>query len=188
MIIETINEHQIKLLLNFEDLYDNHINLHSIMCNSKNFKKFYLNILKKTLKLSPDTYTIDIESFFIPSTCSFILLITYNLKKRTLHTVKKAINHFSFRKSFWLKFCCFEDFCMFCNFLGKTCALNSSLYLLNTFYFLKINLNNIKNYFKILVISKDFASATYSNNFLLDKNANVIIENSATEVCRKYFI
>lgn len=188
MIIETINEHQIKLLLNFEDLYNNHISLHSFMCNSKDCKKFYLNVLNKTLKLSPDTYTIDIESFFISSTCSCILLITYNLRKPTLHTVKKNINYFSFRDFFWLKFKCFEDFCMFCNFLNIRYRFQSSLYLLNGAYFLKIVPHNIKDYFRILTISKDFACTTYGSKFSIDSNANTIIENSALETCKKYFI
>lgn len=191
MLIEKINTNQIKIILDLEDLRKNNISLHSFMCNSKESQNLFLNILdfaNKNNELNFKNHEFNMESFFIPSMNSFIMLITYISKKMYVYPSKKTFNTFKFNKSFWLEFNCLKNFCMFCNFLNSNYKIHSSLYVLNSSYFLYINSNNIQDYFRILTIAKEFANTTYNNTFFLNENADIIINNSAIETCKKYFI
>lgn len=189
MLIEKINEKQIKIILDIENLMNSNISLHSFMCNSKASQNLFLNILdfiNENSELNFKKYNFNVESFFIPSITSFILVITYTSPK--IYVSTKAFNKFKFEKSLWLKFDNIDNFCMFCNSLSINYEIHSSLYLHNNYYFLHISITSIKNYFKMLTMSKEFANAAYNNTFFLNANANIIVKDLAIETCKKYFI
>lgn len=191
MQIEKINENQLEVTLDLEDLKKNNISFHSFMCNSIENQHLFFDILSfadKEIGFSLKNYEIVIESFSVPIKGYFILLITRVPKITYLHPSKLKYNKFKATESIWLKFNSLDNFCMFCNSIEDISICNSSLYLLDEHYFLHIKTNKLKIYFKILTKSCEFSSYISGNDFVLDENANIIIENSAIETCKKYFL
>lgn len=191
MQIKKINENQIEVILNVEDLQKNNISIHSFMCNLSESKKLYFNILNFVnyeIGFELKNHEVFMEAFSVPSQNSFILVISRVPKKIYLHTSKLKYCTFKFNKSLWIKFDRLEEFCMFCNSLITNIKAKSSLYLLNDCYFLHIKLSNIKDYFKISTFANEFSNKIYNNDFTLDENSEIIIKNSAIEMCKRYFV
>ena len=191
MQIEKISENQLEVTLNLEDLKKNNISLHSFMCNSIESQHLFFNILdfaNKEIGFSLENYEIVIEAYSVPIKNTFILLITRIPKKLYLHISKAKYTIFRISTSFWIIFNNLEDFCMFCTSLEDDSNVKSSLYLLDNSYFLHIKIDKIKNFSKILAIASEFASHIYSNNYAINENSDVIIKDSAIQVCKKYFV
>ena len=191
MQIEKISENQLEVTLNLEDLKKNNISLHSFMCNSIESQHLFFNILdfaNKEIGFSLKNYEIVIEAYSVPSRNTFILLITRIPKKTYLHISKVKYTTFRISTSFWIIFNNLEDFCMFCTSLEDDSNVKSSLYLLDNSYFLHIKIDKIKNFSKILAIASEFASHIFSNNYAINENSDVIIKDSAIQVCKKYFV
>lgn len=189
MLIEKINENQIKMTFDSNDLAKNNISVHSFMCNSEESKNLFFNILNymhNEIDFNKIKYEIFTETFFIPSKNSFIMLITRVQKKAYLQLRRNNLKSFKFMHHFWLDFSYLNDFCMFCNFLNFN--LTASLYLLNDHYFLHIEPKNLKQYFRLLNISSEFSEKIHNNNFILDENAKCIIKKNAVQTAQKYFI
>lgn len=190
MQIEKINENQIEVILTLDDLKENNISIHSFMCNSSASKNLFLKILSfanNEIGFNLKNYEIIIEAFSVPNQNSFVLFITRVPHSIYLHP-SKINNKFVSNKSFWVRFNSLDDFCMYCNSLKNNLKAQSSLYHLDDCYFLHIKSNNLKDYFKILTMTKEFSSSIYNNEFILDENAEIIIRTSAIEMCKKYFV
>lgn len=190
MQIEKINENQLEVILNIDDLKRKNISLHSFMCNSSESQNLFfdiLNLADEEIGFNLENYEVIIEAFSIPIKNSFILLITRIPKVTYLHPSKTHFGNFKINKSFWIKFNTLEEFCMFCNFLKDNSNIKASLFLLNNFYFLHIKANSIKNYFKLLNESYEFANYIYGQNFILNENAQSIIKDCAIQTAKKYF-
>lgn len=191
MQIEKINENQIEIIIDFEDLMEKNISVHSFMCNSLESQNFFFDIINfanKEINFSLKNYKIVIESFSLPAKNSFVLFITRIPKESKLHISKNKYEKFTVSKSFWIKFTNFEDLCMFCNSLSNNIKLKSSLYTLNCSYFLYIKILYLKDLFKILLSAKEFSDYFFSNNFIIDENAKAIIKDFAVETAKKYFV
>lgn len=185
MLIEKINENQIKIIFNSTDLEKNNISIHSFMCNSEESQNLCSNILNYA-NFNETKYEFLKETFFIPSKNSFIMFVTRVPKKMYLHIRKNHLSNFKFKHHFWLDFNYLNNFCMFCRFLNFNFA--ASLYLLNGHYFLHIRPKNLKQYFKLLNISREFSNKIYNNKFILGKNAKCIIKENAVQTAQKYFV
>lgn len=191
MQIEKINNNQLEVILNLNDLTENNISLHSFMCNVLNSKDLLFNILgfaNKEIGFSIKNHEIVIEAFSLPEKSSFVLLITRIPKTTYLHLSKHKYGKYKLSKSFWIKFNCFEDFCMFCNFLKNSSNIKTSLFFLDGCYFLYTQISSIKNLEKTLLIASEFSNYIYNNDFILDENAEAIIKNFAIETSKKYFV
>lgn len=190
MQIEQINENQLEVILNIDDLKRKNISLHSFMCNSSESQTLFfdiLNLADEENGFNLENYEVIIEAFYVPIKKSFILLITRIPKVTYLHLCRKHLGSFKINKSFWIKFNTLEEFCMFCNFLKDYSNIKTSLFLLNNFYFLHIKVKSIKNHFKLLNKSYEFANYIYGQNFILDENAQSIIKDCALQTAKKYF-
>lgn len=188
MLIEKINENQIKIFLNLEDLDKNKITLHSFMCKSNNFQCFFSNILNlvhKEIGFKTINCKIITETFSLSFDNSFIMLISRVPENLNLHVCKNTLSSFKFKHHFWIDFSCLNNFCMFCSFLNFN--FTSSLYLLNEHYFLHIKPKNLEQYFKLLNIAREFSNKIYNNNFTLGENAKCIIKENAVQTAQKYF-
>lgn len=191
MQIEKINENQIEVILNLDDLNKNNISIHSFMCNSSESQKLFLKILSfanDEIGFDLTNYEITIEAFSVPSQNSFVLVITRLPKVIYLRRSNLNNNKFKFNTSFWIKFDKFEQFCMFCNSLQNNIQQHSTLYLLDSCYFLHIKFNKLKDYLRISTIVNEFSNQVYSDYFNLDENAEIIIKKCAIEMCRKFFV
>lgn len=191
MQIEKISENQLEVTLNLEDLKKNNISFHSFMCNSIKTQKIFFDILhiaNEEIGFSLKNYEVVIEAFSIPAQNSFILLITRIPMETYLHISNTKYNKYNYSNSLWLRFDSFEDFCEFCSSMQNNINIKSSLYLSNNCYFLHIKINKIKDFFKILLISRKFTNCIHSNNYFLNENADIIIKNSAIQTCKKYFV
>lgn len=189
MLIEKTNENQIKIIFDSNDLTKNNISIHSFMCNSKESKKLFTNILNyanKEMDFNKIEYEFFSETFFIPSKNLFIMLVTRVPKRVQLYVGKSTLSNYKFKHYFWLEFNCLNNFCMFCRFLNFN--FNASLYLLNGHYFLHIKPKKLKQYFKLLNISREFSNKIYNNNFTLGENAKCIIKENAIQTAQKYFV
>ena len=189
MLIERINKNQIEIILNLQDLAKNNISVHSFMCNSKNCKNLFSNILNyanNKIGFWGINYDFFTETFSIPSKNYFIMIITRTPKKLSLHLCTNILKNFKFNYNFWLEFNCLNDFCVFCGFLDFN--FPASLYLLNKHYFLHIYPQNLKQYSKLLNIASELSEKIYNNNFIFDENAKCIIKNCAIQTAQKYFI
>lgn len=190
MQIEKINDNQLEVTLNIEDLNKKNISLHSFMCNSLESQSLFIDILNfayKEIGFNLKNHEVIIEAFSLPTKSSFVLVITRIPKTTYLHTSKTCSNIYKFSKTFWIKFNTLEEFCMFCNFINNNSNIKASLYLLDNCYFLHIKVNSIKNYFKLLNESYEFATKIYSESFFLDENAQSIIKDCAIQTAKKYF-
>lgn len=191
MQIEKINNNQLEITLNIEDLRKNNISLHSFMCNSVESQNLFFNILNyadKEIGFSLENYEVIIEAFSIPIKSSFVLLITRVPKSATLHISKKKYGTLKLSKAFFVRFNNLDDFCMFCNSLNGNLEAKSSLYLLHNYYFLHIKIAHIKDFMKVVFAVNEFSDCIYDKDFLLDENADCIIEDFAIQTCKKYFV
>ena len=161
------------------------------MCNSSDSQSMFLSILdfvNNKIDFDLKNHEIIVEAFAITHKQAFVLLITRIPKPFYLHTSKSKHSKLKFTKSLWINFAQLEDFCMFCNSLENNLKIQSSLYFLDNYYFLHIKLNNLKDYFKYSALASEFSNSIYNNNFILDENSTIIIQNSAIEMCKKYFV
>lgn len=191
MQIEKINENQLEVILNLDDLKQNNISIHSFMCNSSASQNLFFNILdfaNAEIGFNLKNHEIIVEAFAVLNQNSFVLIFTRIPKTTYLHTSKLKYSSLKFNRSLWIKFDKLDEFCMFCNSFNNNLKMQSSLYLQDDCYFLHISFNNIKNYFKILTMAKEFSKNIFNMNFILAENAEIIIENSAIEMCKKYFV
>ena len=191
MQIEKINENQLEVTLNLEDLRENNISIHSFMCNSRESQHLFFEILSfadEEIGFSIRNYEVVIEAFSVPIKSSFVLLFTRVPKIVYLHPSKIKYGTFRANKSFWIEFDNLDNFCMFCSSLKDDTIFNSSLYLLDEHYFLHIKANKLGNYFKVLAKSYEFSDYIYGHDFVLDENSEIIIKNSAIQICREYFV
>ena len=190
MQIEKINENQLEVTLNIEDLKSKNISLHSFMCNSSESQNLFFDILNsanKEVGFELENHEVIIEAFSFPRKNAFVLLITRIPKTTYLHPCKTHLGNFKINKSFWIKFDTLEEFCMFCNFLKDNYNIKASLFLLDNCYFLHIKANSIKDYFRLLNESYEFANYIYGQSFILDENAQSIIKDCAIQTAKKYF-
>lgn len=188
MLIEKINDNQIKIILDLEDLTENKISLHAFMCNSNKIENLFSNILKlvdKEFNFDVVNYEIITETFSLPVNNSFIMLISRVPRKIYLHPTKKNFTILKANKSFWLEFNNLQNLCMFCKFL--TFNIPASLYFFDNKYFLHISANSLNQYFKLLNIAFEFSNAIFKKDFFLNENAKTIIKNCAIQTAQKYF-
>lgn len=191
MQIEKINENQLQVILNLEDLKKNNISIHSFMCKSfesKNLFSSILNFANEEIGFCIKNYKINIEVFLVLTKSFFVLLITRIPKEAKLHICKTKYGSLKASKSFWLNLNCFENFCMLCASLGNSSKFKSSLYLLNHTYFLHIIANNIRDYFRLSTIATEYSNCIYSNKFVPDENAEIIIKDCAVETAKNFFV
>ncbi len=191
MQIEKINKNKLEVIINIEDLEENHISIQSFMSEAIEHQSLFLEILNfanKQVGFNLKNCEIIVEAFSVPSKNSFILIITRLPNSYALYLSKMKYRKLQLNKSFWFKFDTFETLCAFCNLFPKNLEVISSLYLLEDNYFVHLNFSHLKDLIKVMLIGSEFSDCIYNNEYFIDENAKVIIKNYAIQTCQKYFI
>ena len=212
MKIEKLTENKIRVIINGQDLKDNHIDLHTLMTKTLESQNLFLKMLLKAeqeVGFHTDGCRLLIEAFSSTDD-NFVFTITkykksdndisedINIPKRKISVRRKSINLKSSTTIY-----CFEDFdnfCNFCQFLNnihefesKKMSKDFSLYWYQDNYYLVISNINItypylKNFYS--AISEFGKSASYSTSFQnkLLEHGKIIMKKNALAIGIKYFL
>ena len=212
MKIEKLTENKIRVIINFEDLDQKDIDLHSIMTTSLENQGLFLKILakaKKEVGFNTENCKLLIEAFSTPDG-TFVFTITKykavenddmpynnNFSQKKLTVKRKSIN--LTKSNVIYNFNSFDEFCNFCICINNFKSFNVnkfskdiSLYLYNDTYYLiisNINLNyeHINIFYSVISeFAKVFSNSEGFKNKLLE-HGNVIIKKNAINVGIKYF-
>lgn len=209
MKIEKLTENKIRVIINDEDLKQNHTDLHTIMTKSLENQGLFLNILSKAEKevgFYTENCKLLIEAFST-SDDMFVFTITKysendfkdalpnNPKKLTVKRKSVNINN----SDSVYKFNDFEEFCNFCNCINNKnqfeinkLSKHISLYLYNnTYYLILANINtnykNIKIFYNTISEFGKFVSNSNTFKTKLIEHGNSIIKKNAISIGIKYF-
>lgn len=209
MKIEKLTENKIRVIINDEDLKQNHTDLHTIMTKSLENQGLFLNILSKAEKevgFYTENCKLLIEAFST-SDDMFVFTITKysendfkdalpnNPKKLTVK--RKSVNISNSDAIY--KFNDFEEFCNFCNCINNKnqfeinkLSKHISLYLYNnTYYLILANINtnykNIKIFYNTISEFGKFVSNSNTFKTKLIEHGNSIIKKNAISIGIKYF-
>ena len=209
MKIEKLTENKIRVIINDEDLKQNHTDLHTIMTKSLENQGLFLNILSKAEKevgFYTENCKLLIEAFST-SDDMFVFTITKysendfkdalpnNPKKLTVK--RKAVNISNSDAIY--KFNDFEEFCNFCNCINNKnqfeinkLSKHISLYLYNNTYYLvlsniKTDYKNIKIFYNTISEFGKFVSNSNTFKTKLLEHGTSIIKKNAISIGIKYF-
>ena len=209
MKIEKLTENKIRVIINDEDLEQNHTDLHTIMTKSLENQGLFLNILSKAEKevgFYTENCKLLIEAFSTPDDMFVFTITKYSendFKDTLLNparklTVKRKSVNISNSDSIY-EFSDFEEFCKFCNCINnkKQFDMNKlskhiSLYLYNNTYYLivaniNINYKNIKIFYNTISEFGKFVSNSSTFKTKLLEHGNIIIKKNAVSIGIKYF-
>lgn len=212
MKIEKLTENKIRVIINSQDLKDNHIDLHTLMTKTLENQSLFFDMLSKAeqeVGFYTDGCRLLIEAF---SSADDNFVFTITKYKKTESDLSEE-NNISPRKKIKVKrksvnlksanaiYCFeeFENFCNFCQFLNniqqfesKKMSKDFSLYWYQNKYYLTIsNINitypNLKNFYS--AISEFGKSIHFSNSFQnkLLEYGKVIMRKNAITTGIKYF-
>ena len=204
MKIEKLTENKIRVIINTDELGENHINLHNIMTKAIETQDFFSLMLKKAEK-EVDFHTegckLLIEAF---SSLEDVLVFTITKYLPDSETRKKklVVKRKSFDKTSKLAVCQFENFEVFCEFCNSIKSLhkieiaklakNTAIYSWKDSYYLvlrninttypSINLfySTISEFGKLLSYSEHF-------EFKLLEHGKVLIKKNAFDVGFSFF-
>ena len=209
MKIEKLTENKIRVIINDEDLKQNHTDLHTIMTKSLENQGLFLNILSKAEKevgFYTENCKLLIEAFSTPDDMFVFTITKYNEtdfkdilpntpKKLTVKTKSVNINN----SNSIYKFDSFDEFCNFCNCINNKnqfeinkLSKHISLYLYNDTYYLilsniNINYKNIKIFYNTISEFGKFVSNSNTFKTKLIEHGNSIIKKNAISIGIKYF-
>ena len=211
MKIEKLTENKIRVIINSQDLKDNHIDLHTLMTKTLENQSLFFDMLSKAeqeVGFYTDGCRLLIEAF--SSADNFVFTITKYEKtesdlseennispRKKIKVKRKSVNLKSANAIYCFEE--FENFCNFCQFLNniqqfesKKMSKDFSLYWYQNKYYLTIsNINitypNLKNFYS--AISEFGKSIHFSNSFQnkLLEYGKVIMRKNAITTGIKYF-
>ena len=164
MKIEKLNTDKIRITLNFEDLKNNDIDIHTFMSNStqnQNLFFYILDLAEEQYGFSTDNYKVRIETMYLNNN-SFILNITrfkenINSKPPRVKALQKDF-YFDLDSCFFI-FSSANDFLDFYSILKNTLDITIlhdckySLYLFKDNYFLTINSYCLNSTYKKTILN-----------------------------------
>ena len=197
MKIEKLNENKIKITLTIDDLAARNIDLYSFMYNSPESQDLFWDVMNEAEK--EYGFNVDDSMIYVEASTTgggnFTLIVTKTEEKPTvkLSPPKKSITKETvklkrkkipaFLKDGIYKFETFEDVCSFCKATDSRTVINSSLYKLGDYFYLKADLVPST---AIL----EYATIIKYPNIIEGKVAEygkVIIEKNAVETINNYF-
>lgn len=190
MKLEMVDNNKLKIMFDYIELEENNISIHSFLSNSIEAQKFFLAILdianedlgfnQTHSNLSYETISFDNKFFVIIVTKDNNTTISNTSKDSYIIEENKLL--YKLRDTNELFY-----FCDFLKTIFPNLNFNSSLYQYENLYFLKINLENLDNNTKKLII---FQLSEFKNNLHLsemafkrfEEFAEIIIKNNAIQV------
>ncbi len=209
MKIEKLTENKIRVIINDEDLKQNHTDLHTIMTKSLENQGLFLNILSKAEKevgFYTENCKLLIEAFSTPDDMFVFTITKYNETDfkdilpntpKKLTVKRKSVNINNSNSIY--KFDSFDEFCNFCNCINNKnqfeinkLSKHISLYLYNDTYYLilsniNINYKNIKIFYNTISEFGKFVSNSNTFKTKLIEHGNSIIKKNAISIGIKYF-
>jgi adapter protein MecA 1/2 len=206
MRFEKLNENKIKITLNYQDLIEKNIDLHSFMSSSIESQDLFFDMLdeaEKEIGFSTKNYKIRIEALAM-SDGDFVLTVTRSLPDKEKNITKRKIqikrkkNDFK-SNSILYSFNNFDDFFSFLDFLNNNnfsitnIAKSILLYEYKSTYYLifsDINLEytKLKQLFSAIT---EFATYISSSDLFvrkLNESGKIIIKNNALKIGTEYFV
>ena len=209
MKIEKLTENKIRVIINDDDLKQNHTDLHTIMTKSLENQGLFLNILSKAEKevgFYTENCKLLIEAFSTPDDMFVFTITKYNENdfkdallnnSKKLRVKRKSVNINNTDAIY--QFNNFEEFCNFCNCIKSKnqfditkLSKHISLYLYNDIYYLvlsniNINYNYIKIFYNTISEFSKFVSNSATFKTKLIEHGTSIIKKNAISVGIKYF-
>ena len=209
MKIEKLTENKIRVIINDEDLKQNHTDLHTIMTKSLENQGLFLNILSKAEKevgFYTENCKLLIEAFSTPDDLFVFTITKYSENDFTdvllnspkkLKVKRKAVNINNTDAIY--QFNGFEEFCNFCNCIKSKnqfditkLSKHISLYLYNNTYYLvlsniKTDYKNIKIFYNTISEFGKFVSNSNTFKTKLLEHGTSIIKKNAISIGIKYF-
>lgn len=208
MKIEKLTENKIRVIVNSSDFKFENLDMNLLMTKAFESQNFFANMLeeaKQKVGFNTDGCKLLIESFFSGDDILIFTITKYStLDARSYKTSRKKI--VGKRKTFNLssnqyvyRFCNFEEFCNFCEYISKinlnvkNFSKNTSLFLYNNIYYLLVN--NIDtlhcDYNFLYSMTSEFSTPLpCSNNFenKLIEHGKIIMKKNAILTGIKYFV
>lgn len=204
MKIEKLTENKIRVIINTDELGENHINLHNIMTKAIETQDFFSVMLKKAEKevnFHTDGCKLLIEAF---SSLDDVLVFTITKYLPDSETRKKklVVKRKSFDKTAKLAVCQFENFEVFCQFCNRIKSLhkieidklakNIALYSWKDSYYLVLrNMNtnypSINLFYSTLSEFGKLLSYSEHFEFKLLEHGKVLIKKNAIDVGISFF-
>ena len=208
MKIEKLTENKIRIILNMDDLEENHIDLHTFMSNPVESQNLFIDILDKAeheVGFSTKDCKILIEAL-ASSDGHFVFTITKyksnainDTPKKKKLVIKKKTNNLDSESAIY-SFNNFEEFINYCSYINNNnlknlskLSTNISLYVYNDKYYLVLkNINlcfpNLKGFYAS--ISEFSKSVNNPDNFesKLIEHGKLIIKTNAIKKCIKLFV
>lgn len=209
MKIEKLTENKIRVIINDEDLKQNHTDLHTIMTKSLENQGLFLNILSKAEKevgFYTENCKLLIEAFSTPDDLFVFTITKYSENDfkdvllnspKKLKVKRKAVNINNTDAIY--QFNGFEEFCNFCNCINNKnqfeinkLSKHISLYLYNNTYYLilsniKTDYKNIKIFYNTISEFGKFVSNSNTFKTKLLEHGTSIIKKNAISIGIKYF-
>ena len=209
MQIEKLTENKIRVIINDEDLKQNHTDLHTIMTKSLENQGLFLNILSKAEKevgFYTENCKLLIEAFSTPDDLFVFTITKYSENDfkdvllnspKKLKVKRKAVNINNTDAIY--QFNGFEEFCNFCNCIKSKnqfditkLSKHISLYLYNNTYYLvlsniKTDYKNIKIFYNTISEFGKFVSNSNTFKTKLLEHGTSIIKKNAISIGIKYF-
>ena len=209
MKIEKLTENKIRVIINDEDLKQNHTDLHTIMTKSLENQGLFLNILSKAEKevgFYTENCKLLIEAFSTPDDLFVFTITKYSENDfkdvllnspKKLKVKRKAVNINNTGAIY--QFNGFEEFCNFCNCIKSKnqfditkLSKHISLYLYNNTYYLvlsniKTDYKNIKIFYNTISEFGKFVSNSNTFKTKLLEHGTSIIKKNAISIGIKYF-
>lgn len=209
MKIEKLTENKIRVIINDEDLKQNHTDLHTIMTKSLENQGLFLNILSKAEKevgFYTENCKLLIEAFSTPDDLFVFTITKYSENDfkdvllnspKKLKVKRKAVNINNTDAIY--QFNGFEEFCNFCNCIKSKnqfditkLSKHISLYLYNNTYYLilsniKTDYKNIKIFYNTISEFGKFVSNSNTFKTKLLEHGTSIIKKNAISIGIKYF-
>ena len=211
MKIEKLTENKIRVIINSQDLKDNHIDLHTLMTKTLENQSLLFVLLSKAeqeVGFHTDGCRLLIEAFSSADD-NFVFTITKYEKpeqeiedytsfpKKKLKVKRKAVNINNTDAIY--QFNGFEEFCNFCNCIKSKnqfditkLSKHISLYLYNNTYYLvlsniKTDYKNIKIFYNTISEFGKFVSNSNTFKTKLLEHGTSIIKKNAISIGIKYF-
>lgn len=197
MKIEKLAEDKIKITITIDDLAARNIDLYSFMYNSPESQDLFWDVMNEAEK--EYGFNVDDSMIYVEASTSgggnFTLIVTKTKEKPSikLNTTKQQANKDSvklkrkkmpsFLKDGLYKFDSFDDICNFAKTVDIRTVIDSKLYLMDGFYYLKAGIMPATSILEYATIVK-FPSIIEAK---LSEHGKVIIENNVLETIAKYF-
>lgn len=197
MKIEKLAEDKIKITITIDDLAARNIDLYSFMYNSPESQDLFWDVMNEAEK--EYGFNVDDSMIYVEASTSgggnFTLIVTKTKEKPSLKiaTTKQQTNKEnvklkrkkmpSFMKDGLYKFDSFDDICNFSKTVDIRTIIDSKLYFLDGFYYLKAGIMPATSILEYSTVVK-YPSIIEAK---IAEHGKIIIENDVLEIIAKYF-